>query len=338
MQFSQSKIFLSLIFLPFGFLFAQTDIQLLDPEYLIEQYNQLVAKHNALIEKTRVILTEQKNSPVKRTEQEARLKQQLNDSVAKISVLESELSKIKAEGTRTITSNQYLDDTNARLRKQLLEIKADEQELIQRIKELVSENRHLQNVEKTFGSQEKSNYSKIRNLELAKSTIQRKANDLLSENNSFSLKNKTLKTQVERLENELGNANQKISGLQIDKETRGSRLADIDAMLRSKDDLIKSLESKETTFQNDINDQRNEIVRLTGVESLINDRNAIIKSENELLKDKNRNLDINTEAFREEIASLRDLSNELKFEVARKNEQIENSNALNINQHGFEDE
>ena len=31
---------------------AQTDQQLRNPEYLVDQYNQLVAKHNALIEKT----------------------------------------------------------------------------------------------------------------------------------------------------------------------------------------------------------------------------------------------------------------------------------------------
>jgi hypothetical protein len=148
MNFSRSKIFIGLIFFPLGLLFAQTDIQLRDPEYLIEQYNQLVAKHNALIEKTRIILTEKKNSPVVRSDQEDKLKQQLNDAIAKISVLDSELSKIKAQGTRTITSNQYLDDTNARLRKQLLEIKADEQELIQRNKELTANNRRLQNAEK----------------------------------------------------------------------------------------------------------------------------------------------------------------------------------------------
>ena len=83
MNFSRSKIFIGLIFFPLGLLFAQTDIQLRDPEYLIEQYNQLVAKHNALIEKTRIILTEKKNSPVVRSDQEDKLKQQLNDAIAK---------------------------------------------------------------------------------------------------------------------------------------------------------------------------------------------------------------------------------------------------------------
>ena len=38
---------------------AQTDAQLRDPEYLVDQYNQLVAKHNALIEKTRDLIQNQ---------------------------------------------------------------------------------------------------------------------------------------------------------------------------------------------------------------------------------------------------------------------------------------
>ena len=51
---------------------AQTDIQLRDPEYLVEQYNQLVAKHNALIEKTRLIIIAQKNAPIGNIEQEGK--------------------------------------------------------------------------------------------------------------------------------------------------------------------------------------------------------------------------------------------------------------------------
>jgi len=79
MKFSQLQFFTSLLFLPFWFSIAQTDIQLRDPEYLIEQYNQLVAKHNALIEKTRLFIIEQKNAPIKQTDQEDRLKQQFNE-------------------------------------------------------------------------------------------------------------------------------------------------------------------------------------------------------------------------------------------------------------------
>ena len=42
-------------------LIAQTPAKLRDPEFLVEQYNQLVAKHNALIEKTRTIILEKKS-------------------------------------------------------------------------------------------------------------------------------------------------------------------------------------------------------------------------------------------------------------------------------------
>ena len=102
---------------------------------------------------------------------------------------------------------------------------------------------------------------------------------MLAENNTFSAGNQKLKAQVDRLEKEIALSNQKVAGLKIDKETRSSRLSDLEAMLRSKDELNKTLENKETTFQEDINDLRNEIVRLTGVESLLNDRNEIIKNE-----------------------------------------------------------
>ena len=36
--------------------FAQTDKELRDPNFLRTQYNQLVAKHNALIERTRILM------------------------------------------------------------------------------------------------------------------------------------------------------------------------------------------------------------------------------------------------------------------------------------------
>ena len=40
MKFSHSKFLIGLVYLPFGFLFAQTDVQLRDPEFLIDQYNK----------------------------------------------------------------------------------------------------------------------------------------------------------------------------------------------------------------------------------------------------------------------------------------------------------
>ena len=93
--------------------------------------------------------------------------------------------------------------------------------------------------------------------------------------------------------------------MQIDKETRASRLADLEALLKSKDEINKSLENKEKNYEVDINDLRNEVIRLSGVESLLNDRNEILKDENELLENKARDSEINLDALREEIADLK---------------------------------
>ena len=152
---------------------------------------------------------------------------------------------------------------------------------------------------------------------------------MLSENNNLSAQNKKLEAMIDRLENEVASSKQEVSSLQIDKETRASRLADLEALLKSKDEINKSLENKEKNYEVDINDLRNEVIRLSGVESLLNDRNEILKDENELLENKARDSEINLDALREEIADLRKLSNELKFEVARKNENAENMKSIN---------
>ena len=115
-------------------LYGQTDQQLRDPEYLVEQYNQLVAKHNALIEKTRVIISDRTQASEVIETTDPRIQMKLNEALAKASALETQLNRIKQEELRTNTSNQYLDDTNARLRRQLQELKADEKEILQRNK------------------------------------------------------------------------------------------------------------------------------------------------------------------------------------------------------------
>ena len=63
MKFHNLFLITNFFLISFGISFGQTDFQLRDPEYLIDQYNQLVAKHNALIEKTRLLIIEQKQSP-----------------------------------------------------------------------------------------------------------------------------------------------------------------------------------------------------------------------------------------------------------------------------------
>ena len=68
--------------------------------------------------------------------------------------------------------------------------------------------------------------------------------------------------------------------MQIDKETRASS-ADLEALLKSKDEINKSLENKEN-YEVDINDLRNEVIRLLAC--LLNDRNEILKDETNFWK------------------------------------------------------
>ena len=302
---------------------AQTDQQLRNPEYLVDQYNQLVAKHNALIEKTRVLITEKNNAPLLDNTNEVELKIKLNEAMAKVATLENQLNRIKQDELKTNTSNQYLDDTNSRLRRQLQELKADEQEISQRNKELISENRRLEAAMKNNDAEDKSTYSKIRNLELTKSTLQRKSNDLTTQNNLLSSSNKKLLDQNDRLERENASLNQKISSLGLDKDAQNARLADAEAYLKSKESQLRELENKHTQLREDLDLSRNEVARLSGVENLLKDRNNMLKSENDLGEDKIRSLQIETDALLAEIESLRKMNNNLKFEVARKSEQAD---------------
>ena len=73
-------IFSSLIF--FQPVIAQTDAQLRDPEYLVDQYNLLVAKHNALIEKTRNLLETQAQLPKSEIIADSQAQEKLNEAIA----------------------------------------------------------------------------------------------------------------------------------------------------------------------------------------------------------------------------------------------------------------
>ena len=223
-----------------------------------------------------------------------------------------------------------MDDTNARLRRQLLELKADEQELAQRNKELTATNRRLTNAQKSFDSLEKSNYAKIRDLELGRSTIQRRANNILAENNTLSAENKKLKAFGDKLQRENDALKQKIAGIDIDLDSSRTRLSDTEALLKSKDAQVKgSLENNEIKLKEDINGLKNEVARLAGVEDLLKDRNSNLTDENELAKDRYREIEVENEALLAEVEALRNLSNEFKFESTRKGEQIANLQALN---------
>ena len=189
-----------LFFIP---VFAQTDAQLRDPEYLVDQYNQLVAKHNALIEKTRDLIKNQQQQPSSSGNTDPRAQEKLNEAMARSAALENQLTKLQQDQMRSSSSNKYLDDTNARLRRQLQEMKADEQALVQQNKELRAETRNLLNEKKSRENDDKNNYSKIRNLELGKSTIQRRADNLLVDNKTLGAENKKLIIDKDRLEDEL---------------------------------------------------------------------------------------------------------------------------------------
>ena len=69
-----------------SFLCAQTDSQLRDPEFLIERYNELAAKHNALIEKTKVLVQSRSvaQTPTISPDTEVLLKNELNEALAKV--------------------------------------------------------------------------------------------------------------------------------------------------------------------------------------------------------------------------------------------------------------
>ena len=129
----------------------------------------------------------------------AKLQDDLNEALGQIAALEAQLLKLKQEGLRSVNSNQYLDETNARLRRQLQQLKADEKELEVRNQELALENRKLEQSMDNFNSAEESAYSKIRNLELANSTLERKAKDLRADMSQTRAENNKLEAQLDRL-------------------------------------------------------------------------------------------------------------------------------------------
>ena len=80
---------------------------------------------------------------------------------------------------------------------------------------------------KNADSENKGIYTKIRGLELGKSTLQRKANDLIQENNELAASSKRLEALNERLNRENTSLNQKISTLSLDKDAQRARFADL---------------------------------------------------------------------------------------------------------------
>ena len=257
-------------FLCGNFVNAQTDAQLRDPEFLIKQYNDLAAKHNALVEKTRSVVIEKLSAPAVSIQsiESAKLQDDLNEALGQIAALESQLLKLKQEGLRNVNSNQYLDETNARLRRQLQQVKADEKELEVRNQELALENRKLELSMENYNSSEESAYSKIRNLELLNSTLERKAKDLRTDISSYKAENNKLEAQLDRSNKENAKLNQKIASLGIDQETTESKMSEIKALMRDARNEAKMLENEEIVLRDELMNARNEIARLNGILAL----------------------------------------------------------------------
>ena len=80
-------------------LWAQTDAQLRDPDFLIQRYNELAAKHNALVEKTRPCTAKSgQPAPVFDSAKEVEVEKRFNKALGKVAALETQMLKMKQEG------------------------------------------------------------------------------------------------------------------------------------------------------------------------------------------------------------------------------------------------
>ena len=309
-------------------LIAQSPAKLRDPEFLVEQYNQLVAKHNALIEKTRTIILEKKSSPtVIQTPADPSLQNKLNEAITQIELLQTEIDSLRSN--RSVTpSNSYLEETNARLSRQLLQVKADEQDLAQKLKELSLENRRLKNDKKNRDIEDKGEYSRIRNLELAKSTLERKSDNLNVENKSLSTENRKLLNLNDKLKTENTNLGQKLAKTMVDNETSQKKLKDLEIIINIKDNEIDDFERQEKKFLEDAVNLKSEVARLTGVEDLLNDRITYLENENQNFLSNIKEHELDFDAARAEIEDLRNTNNELKFALARMTERKNSAESL----------
>ncbi len=305
-----------------SFLCAQTDAQLRDPEFLIERYNELAAKHNALIEKTKVLVQSRSvaQAPTISPDTEVLLKNELNEALAKVAALESQAVKLQQEGLRNVNSNQYLDETNARLRRQVQELKAEEMSLEQNNKELMLENRRLKNALENAGSVEESTLSKIRNLELSKTTAERKLSNLKKDKTEIDVENKQLSGQVERLLKENAKLNQKLAGLGVDQETSSAQLRDLKDSLRKSDNELSLLQAEESVMRESLLSARQEIARLNGLLSISDDKLSIMELENADESSRVSQLDAQIDVMNEQIEELQKINTNLIYDAQRNEE------------------
>jgi hypothetical protein len=100
MKFHIFQFFVFFISILASQLIAQTNEQLRDPEFLVDQYNQLVLKHNALIEKTRKLIDEKNSYPTISAIDDTKTREELNEANSKIELLESKIDKPSTTGTK----------------------------------------------------------------------------------------------------------------------------------------------------------------------------------------------------------------------------------------------
>ena len=95
--------------------------------------------------------------------------------------------------------------------------------------------------------EDKGEYSRIRNLELAKSTLERKGDNLNIENKSLSTKNRKLLNLNDKLKAENTNLGQKLAKSMVDKETAQNKLNDYE-VISIKDNEGDDYERQERNF------------------------------------------------------------------------------------------
>ena len=298
---------------------AQTDAQLRDPEFLIQRYNELAAKHNALVEKTRSFVQQKSVAPppVFDSAREAELQNELNKALGKVAALETQMLKLKQEGIRNINSNQYLDDTNARLRRELQQLRADEQDLAQENKELALDNRRLQNARKSASNEEQSAYGKIRDLELKNSSLQRKNSKLMEAHTAAESRVKELESELGELLQDNTKLNQRVATIGIDKETSDTRLNEYDSLLRDAENKIAMLEEEEILLRESLQAARNENARLNGSLTIAEDRLNLTEEESGENLGMVRKLEIQLESTREQLEDALTKNTELSFKAQR---------------------
>ena len=312
-------IFTFLISAIFSSVWAQTDAQLRDPDFLIQRYNELAAKHNALVEKTRSYVQQRvdNQTPVFDSAREVKLKNDLNNALGKVAALETQMLKMKQEGIRNINSNQYLDDSNARLRRQLQQLKADEEDLAQQNKELALENRRLKNASKSALNEEQSSYAKIRELELKNSSLQRKNSTLIENKAESDARVKKLEGEINDLLTDNTKLNQRVVTFGIDQETSESRIGEYDALLREAENKISLLEDEQLILREDLQSARNEITRLNGNLSITEDRLNLTEEESGENMSLARKLEIQLDSTREQLENALSQNTELSFKAQR---------------------